>query len=557
MFKQFRPLIAKIYNLNPKASMGIEMVAYNYQLLIKHVLESGVSYAPNQEIVYRNLLRYTYKDLYTRVQKLANALEKLGVKRGSKVAILDWDSHRYLECYFAVPMMGAVLHTVNVRLSPQDISYTMQHAGDEVVLVNKDFLGLVESIRDELPTVKRYVVMADDDWQTPSSEIEYEEMLRKASSNYNFRDFDENTTATLFYTSGTTGKPKGVYYSHRKLVLHTLAIGLALAGYRDGISFRSDDVYMPLTPMFHVHAWGYPYLATLLGVKQVYPGKYEPRLIIELIKREGVTVSHCVPTILDMVLSELGEEKLEKWKVNVGGSRLPKSLALKAMEKGIRVMGGYGLSESCPVLTISKMKSELSDWEEKKIDYQIKAGIPIPLVYLRVIHDNWTDVRADERDMGEVVVRAPWLVEEYLKDPERSEMLWKGGWLHTGDIAVVDEHGYLTIVDRMKDVIKSGGEWISSLTLEELLSLHPKVREVAVVGVPDEKWGERPLAVVCAVAGETLAEDELRNHLMKFVEQGRIKKWMIPDKFAFVDEIPKTSVGKLNKKALKEMFGAI
>jgi fatty-acyl-CoA synthase len=410
-------------------------------------------------------------------------------------------------------------------------------------------------MEDKLQSVRCYVVMADDEIpKTSLTEIEYEEMLREASS-YNFPDFDENTTATLFYTSGTTGKPKGVYYSHRQLVLHTLAVGLGLAAYRNGISFRSDDVYMPLTPMFHVHAWGYPYLATLLGVKQVYPGKYEPRLIFELIRREGVTVSHCVPTILNMVLSELeGDEKLEGWKVNVGGSRLPKSLALKAIEKGVRVMGGYGLSETCPVLTLSKMKPEVTDLDEKKVDYQIKAGIPVPLVYLRVVHDDWTDVKADERDMGEVVVRAPWLAREYLKDSERSEKLWEGGWLHTGDIAVVDEHGYLTIVDRTKDVIKSGGEWISSLTLEELLSFHPKVKEAAVIGIPDEKWGERPLAVICVVE-ETLTEDELRNHLMKFVEEGRIKRWMIPDKFAFVDEIPKTSVGKINKRALRETFG--
>ncbi len=532
--------------------------AYNYQLLIKHILESGVRYAPKQEIVYRDIKRYTYKDLYERVNRLASALEELGAQKGTKIAVLDWDSYRYLECYFAIPMMGAVLHTVNVRLSPEDILYTMQHAEDEIVLVYKDFVPLMESLKDKLTTVKKYVILTDDGMpETSLSDIEYEEMLKSASSKYDFPDFDENTMATLAYTTGTTGRPKGVWFTHRHLVLHTLAGCVALTGYRSQFRLTGDhEVYMPLTPMFHVHAWGVPYMSTLLGFKQVYPGRYDPQMIAKLVINEGVTFSHCVPTILQMIVDNVPEGfKFNNWKVLIGGAKLPKGLALRAMKKGVKVMAAYGMSETCPALTGAFFKPHMLDLsEEEKIEYAIKTGIPFPLVYVRVVHEDWTDVKPDEKDMGEIVVRAPWLTMSYLKDEEKTKELWDGGWLHTGDIAVVDEEGYITIVDRLKDVIKSGGEWISTLTLENLLSLHPKVREVAVIGIPDEKWGERPLAVVVPMPGEKITEDELREHLMKFVEEGKITKWAVPDRFVFVEELPKTSVGKINKRELKTKF---
>ncbi len=532
--------------------------AYNYQLLIKHIFESGVRYAPKQEVVYRDLVRYTFSDIYERVHRLANALESLGVKKGTRVAVLDWDSHRYLECYFAIPMMGAVLHTVNVRLSPEDILYTMQHAEDKVVLVYKDFVPLMESIADKLPSVKKYVVMTDDEMpETKLTDIEYEEMLKKASSSYDFPDFGENTMATLSYTTGTTGRPKGVWFTHRKLVLHTLAGCVALTGYRGPMRLDGDkEVYMPLTPMFHVHAWGVPYMMWLLGHKHVYPGRYEPQMIARLVMTEGVTYSHCVPTILQMIVDNLPEGfKFKGWKVLIGGAKLPEGLAKRAREKGIYTMAAYGMSETCPALTAAFLKPHLLDLpEEEKTKISVKTGIPFPLVYVRVVHDDFTDVKPDGKDMGEIVVRAPWLTESYLKDPEKTKELWEGGWLHTGDIAVVDEEGYITIVDRLKDVIKSGGEWISSLTLENLLSLHSKVREVAVIGVPDEKWGERPLAVIVPMPGEKPSEEELRQHLMKFVEGGKITKWAVPDRFVLVDELPKTSVGKIDKKVLRAQF---
>jgi fatty-acyl-CoA synthase len=526
---------------------------YDFQLLLKHILEHGVRWAPGQEIVYRDIRRYTYKDLYERVHRLANALESLGVKKGTKVAVLDWDSHRYLECYFAIPMMGAILHTVNVRLSPEDIVYTMNHAEDEIVLVFSDFLPLIESVKDKLKTVKTYVVMSDSPAET---DLEYESLLEKASPVYDFPDLDENTTATLSYTTGTTGRPKGVFFTHRQLVLHTFGLITTFSAYESPVRFRGDDVYMPLTPMFHVHAWGVPYAATLLGMKQVYPGRYEPEMIVRLVKTEGVTFTHCVPTILNMIVTATPEEmRFDGWKIIIGGSKLPKGLALRAMDKGIEIMAAYGMSETCPLLTAANLKKELLDRDDK-IDFLIKTGFPAPLVQLKVIKEDWTEVKPDEKEMGEIVVRAPWLTQAYYRDEEKTKELWEGGWLHTGDIAVVDEYGYVTIVDRIKDVIKSGGEWISSLTLENLISMHPAVIEAAAIGVPDEKWGERPLVIVKIDDKEKgkVSEEDIKKHLAKFVEEGKITKWAIPDRVVFVDEIPKTSVGKINKRELKNMF---
>lgn len=534
------------------------MEAYNYQLIIKHILESGVSYAPKQEIVYRGICRYTYSDLYERVHKLARALHELGVRDGTKVAILDWDSHRYLECYFAIPMMGAILHTVNVRFSLEDIAYTINHAEDEFVLFHKDFTLLLEKVADKLYTVKKYVVMTDDvKPETTLTDIEYEEMLRNAYGKYEFPDFDENKIATLFYTSGTTGRPKGVWYTHRQIVLHTLVTALTMCGRRGFVRLTEDkEVYMPLTPMFHVHSWGYPYAMTLLGFKQVYPGRYDPATIVKLIQTEGVTFTHCVPTILQMILDNVPKDvRFSNLKVLVGGAKLTKALALRAKEKGIITMAGYGMSETCPNVIYAHLKPHLLDLpEDQKMEYSIVTGIPFSLVYIRVVHEDFKDVERNGKDVGEIVMRAPWLTQGYIKDEGKTRELWAGGWLHSGDLAVVDKEGYITIIDRLKDVIKSGGEWISSLTLESLLSMHPKVKEVAVIGVPDEKWGERPIAVIVPMPNEKPSEEELKQFLMKFVEEGKITKWSIPDKFEIVDSLPKTSVGKIDKKVLRDIY---
>ncbi|RUQ28511.1 MAG: fatty acid--CoA ligase [Candidatus Competibacteraceae bacterium] len=536
--------------------------AHYHSLLIKNLLDNPVRQFPDQAIVYGDFKRQTYRETRERIGRLASGLAGLGVKRGDTVAVMDWDSHRYLECFFAVPMMGAVLHTINVRLSPEQILYTINHAEDDVILVNTEFLPILETIRDRLEPVKKLVLL-DDAGQPPATRLdistEYEDLLAAGDPDYKFPEFSEETRATTFYTTGTTGLPKGVYFSHRQLVMHTLAIGTALAGPGQG-RFNRDDVYLPITPMFHVHAWGMPYVATMLGVKQVYPGRYAPEHLLRLIQRENATFSHCVPTILQMLLSSPQVEKtdLSRWKVIIGGAALPKVLAKQARDRGVDIFAAYGMSETCPILVFAQLKPHMLDWdEERQLEIRCKTGLPIPMVDLRIVDEEMNDLPQDGVTQGEVVVRAPWLTQGYLKDPRASEALWRGGYLHTGDIGVIDSEGYLKITDRLKDVIKTGGEWISSLELEDLILKHPAVIEAAVLGIPDPKWGERPLALVVAKPEQTVDEATIRAWLQDFADKGIISKWGIPDRVLFVDGIPKTSVGKLNKKAMREQYSEL
>jgi fatty-acyl-CoA synthase len=531
--------------------------AYAYPLLIKRLLLSGVRYEPGREIVYDDKLRYSYQTLNQRIRRLANSLTAAGVKAGDTVALLDWDSHRYLECFFAVPMIGAVLHTVNIRLSPEQVLYTMNHAEDDLVLVHDDFLPLLEQIQGQLTTVKGYLQLTDDTATATTLPVlgEYEDLLSQASDQYEFPDFDENSVATLFYTTGTTGDPKGVYFTHRQLVLHTLNAASTLGTYQGLPLLRSDDVYMPITPMFHVHAWGVPYVATLMGLKQVYPGRYEPAQLVRLFQKEKVSFSHCVPTILQMILNcEEGQQaRFDGWKMLLGGSALTLGLASEASAKGIRVHSGYGMSETCPLLCLTYLRDDdLKKTMPVQLATRIKTGTPVPMVDLKIVDANGHDVPHDGESVGEVVVRAPWLTQSYLKDAEKGAELWQGGWLHTGDVASIDRLGGVEIKDRIKDVIKTGGEWISSLELESLISEHAAVRSVAVVGIADQQWGERPLALVVCEPGAYLDQKILETHLQGFVESGRINKWAIPKRIKFVAEIPKTSVGKINKKLIRE-----
>ncbi|MBN1545285.1 MAG: fatty acid--CoA ligase [Syntrophaceae bacterium] len=535
---------------------------YKYQLIIKHLLETPLIFAPEQQIIYRDKVRFTYRMLNERIHRLANALRLLGIKAGDTVCVFDYDSHRYLECFFAIPMMGAVLHTQNWRLSPEQILYTMNHAEDDVVLIHSDFLPILEAIKDKLTTVKKIILITDDD-KKPDTKIpvdmEYEEMLRGASRHFDFPDLDENTRATTFYTTGTTGAPKGVYFSHRQLVLHTQAGLIGLSAYESPARFRSTDVYMPLTPMFHVHAWGIPYLATLLGVKQVYPGRYEPEMLVKLILTEKVTFSHCVPTILHMLVTSPVVKKIDlsKWKVIIGGSRLPKGLARATIDLGIQVFAGYGMSETCPVISLANLKPHMLDWnKENQLDKLIMTGLPIPFVYARIIDSSGKDIQHNGTATGELILRAPWLTESYFKEPERTKDLWKDGWLYTGDVASIDPAGYIQITDRTKDVIKTGGEWISSLELENLISQHDAVSEAAAIGVPDEKWGERPVLIVVLRPEykDKVSQEDLQAFMTKFVKEGKIPKYGVPDRYLLVDAIPKTSVGKINKIQLRKLY---
>src|SRR3989454_2195808 len=536
--------------------------AYDYPLLIKHLLHTPLATAPEQEIVYRDISRYTYRTLRQRIGRLASGLAGLGVKPGDTVAVMDWDSHRYLECYFAVPMMGAVLEMINIRLSPEQILYTLNHAGADVILCHTDFLPVLDSIADRLERAKTFILLSDEG-ERPQSSIafaaEYEKLLASRAEGFDFPDFDENTRATTFYTTGTTGNPKGVYFSHQQLVLHTLAALGSLASPAGQQCLHRGDVYMPITPMFHVHAWGVPYVATAMGVKQVYPGRYLPNALLALIQREHVTFSHCVPTILHMMLSSpaAGNVDLSGWKVIIGGSALPKGLAKMALDKGIDIFGGYGMSETCPILSLAQLKPSMTELDaDREIEYRVKAGLPIQLVDLRIVDEQMQDVPHDGKATGEVVVRTPWLTQGYLNDPANSEDLWYGGYLHTRDIGTIDPEGYLLVTDRIKDVVKSGGEWISSLAIEDLISQHPGVSEVAVIGIPDERWGERPLALIVLKeeSVSTLTEQHIQIHVKARAEQGVISKWAVPE-VRFVDNLEKTGVGKLDKKVMRQKYG--
>ena len=536
---------------------------YGFQLTIKELLNGPRQSAGSQEIIYRNKMRYTYNDLFERINRLGSALAGLGVKKGDTVAVFDYDSHRYLESFFAIPMMGAVLFTVNWRLSPDQIEYTMNHAEADVVLINTDFLPLLGSIWSKLKSVKKVIILSDSD-ELPKTDMaydgEYEALLSAASADFDFPDLDEDTKATTFYTTGTTGLPKGVYFTHRQIVLHAMSVCIAVSGHDSPLRFSTSDVYMPITPMFHVHAWGFPFIATMMGVKQVYPGKYEPEMLIKLIVQEKVTYSHCVPTILQMLVASPIAKKIDlsAWKVIIGGARLSKGLAMAGIELGIQIMTGYGMSETCPVISVSNLKPSMKHYNnEHKSDIAIKTGMPITLVDVKIADPSGKFLPNDGRTTGEIIVRAPWFTKGYYKDAEKTEELWRGGWLHTGDVGYMDQDGYIQITDRLKDVIKTGGEWVSSLDLENAISLHNAVQEAAAIGIPDSKWGERPMLLVMLTPqfrGDGITPEVLKGHMKSCADQGKIPRYAIPDQYIITDEIPKTSIGKVDKKRLRAIY---
>ncbi|QGA68194.1 long-chain fatty acid--CoA ligase [Sulfolobus sp. E11-6] len=528
---------------------------YEYQLTIDKILDSGSRSFPDREIVYRDIRRYTFRSFANSVRRFANGLRKIGVKKGEKIGVIDWDTDVYMHNYYAIPMIGGVLHTVNIRYPLELIAKTILHAEDKYLVVRDEFLPLIEKAKGIMPVGMKIISYSDSKEKVRSSlnTIDFWELIESNEPLEEEINVNENDMATIFYTSGTTGEPKGVWFNHRKIVLHAMSV--SLVGARPPLSLTSNDVYMILVPMFHVHAWGYPYVALMAGVKYVLPGKYDYSFILKLMDKENVTYSAMVPTILYLLLTNPDAPKylhvFKRWKVTIGGSALPEGLAKKAKELGITVIGGYGLSETCPVLSVGYYNSEVEGLDENtKFMEQISAGAPIPLVQIKII-DPATGKEKETGKIGEIVVRAPWLTQEYYKDPEKTKALWKGGWLHTGDLAYMDQYGYIHIVDREKDAIKSGGEFIPSLLLENAISLHPKVSQVAVVGVKDEKWGERPVAFI--VPKEQVSEEEIKQFLLKLAEEGKIQKWWIPDKIIFISSMPLTSTNKIDKKVLRDM----
>jgi fatty-acyl-CoA synthase len=547
---------------------------YEYQLTLDKIIRRAAQLYPSIEVVYAppggSIIRSNYAREWDRVQRLGSVLEELGVQSGepgrfgSRVAVLDWNTIRHYELYFAVPMYGAVLHTVNVLLSPEDIIYTMLQAQDEVLFINEDFIPLARVASSLVKSIKKVVIMSDkaEHGEVSFDGVEvywYEDLLRNAKP-YNFPELNENVVATMMFTSGTTGRPKGTYFTHRQLVLHAISVALSITA--PPINASIYDVAMPLVPMFHVHAWGLPYIATLTGIKQVYPGRFDWGHILRVINDEGVTIVNGVPTILYNLLTHPDSPKydLSRLKFIAGGAALPRGLLEEAVKRGVTVVQGFGLTETAPVILLSMEKPNMRDWpmDRRRELSGLSAGLPLPLVDVRIVDEQDRDVPRDGKTMGELVVRAPWVIKEYLNDPEKTRNAWRNGWFHTDDIAVWDSEGYIQIMDRAKDVIKSGGEWIVSTRLEDLISTHPGVGEVAVVGVPHPKWGERPIAIVVPKPGWSVTESDIRNHLMKYVEQGQIPKWWIPDKVIIMEsELPKTSTGKIDKKILRDRISSL
>lgn len=528
-------------------------------LLLSSFIKRAEQFFPDKLIISRTgedtIHRITYREFAKRTRKLSDALTKLGMKHGTKVGTFGWNHHRHLEAYFGVPSAGAILHMVNIRLSPEHIAYVINHAEDEIMLVDDNLFPHFQKLAPLLKTVKHFIIMGDSR-EVPETALEnvhsYEALLDAASDDFAYpEDLDENTPAGMCYTSATTGNPKGVVYTHRGIVLHSYALGLA-----DAMGIREADVIMPVVPMFHVNAWGLPFASVFFGTTQVLPGPgLNPALLLDLIEQEKVTITAGVPTIWLAVLKvqEQQARDLSSLRAIVcGGSASPKGLIRAFEEKmGIPFIVGYGMTETSPLVSLSVYTSGMEDLSiDERIDIRALQGLVMPGLEVKIVNEDG-EVPWDGKTMGELAVRGPWIASEYYKD-ERTAEAFKDGWLYTGDIAVMTEFGYLKLMDRTKDLIKSGGEWISSVDLENALMTHEDVFEAAVIAVPHEKWQERPLACVVLKDGKT-ADDAMKQQLLSYME-GQFAKWWVPEDIVFMDELPKTSVGKFLKTALREQL---
>jgi fatty-acyl-CoA synthase len=490
--------------------------------------------------------RTSYSEVGDRADRLCRGLEALGIERGDRVGTFAWNSQEHFEIYMATPSMGAVLHTLNIRLFPDQLTYIANHAQDQVIFVDDSLVPLLEKVAPTFETVRHYVVIGDGDAGSLPNVVRYEELLADRKAGYDYPDLDERAAAGLCYTSGTTGNPKGVLYSHRSNVLH--AMGTCMS---ESLGIRSSDRVMPVVPMFHANAWGLPYACALVGAELVMPGPFlQAEPLARLIADERVTFAGAVPTIWLDLLRHADEHRSDLSSLRLvvcGGAAVPESLMRNFQERhGVRILQAWGMTETSPLGAVARPPAFAAGDDEWT--YRTATGRIAPLVEARLVDDEGREVPWDGESTGEVQVRGPWIASDYYEDPSGAEK-FHDGWLKTGDIASIDRHGYMRISDRAKDVIKSGGEWISSVELENEIMGHPDVAEAAVIAKPDERWTERPLACVVLKEGGACTAEDLRRHL-----QPRVAKWWIPDEFAFIEEVPKTSVGKFDKKLLRQQL---
>jgi len=554
-----------------------------YPLLLTTLMKRPVNLYPDQiGVVYRNQIsgeyfRFTWKQWYARVSKLANALQnRLEVQAGSppelgdRIGTMAFNTHRHLELYYAVPCIGATLHPINIRLSPEHIIYTIRHAQDRIIFVDDAVMPLLEAIYDRISDVVTQFVYMSDKPGLPDSKVKnlisYEDLLAEQPEHHEWAYLSEDTNATLCYTTGTTGQPKGATFTHRQLYLMTLHILAAQAmtntpSYSSAERLGENAVPMLNTPMFHIHGWGAPFFTVFNAQKVVLPGMFTVQGFCELVQTEKVTSVGIVPTIAAMLLEypDLKKYDLSSLaRIGVGGGALPLGLKkkLEQLMPSFQVSSGYGMTETAPAAVGAFVKKHMVGWNKEQIDeVLVKTGIPVPGLEVEVVDDSGLPVARDGQTIGEIVVRGPWITEQYYRNPEKTAEVWYDGWFHTGDIATVDAEGFIVIADRLKDVIRSGAEMVPTVLLENLISMADFVLEATVVGVPDPVWGEKPLALVHVRPGYEASETDVVEFLIKHgVETGKITKWMLPKLVALTGEIPKTSVGKFNKKAVRDQI---
>ncbi|MCB9755491.1 MAG: long-chain fatty acid--CoA ligase [Myxococcales bacterium] len=522
-------------------------------LTLDRLLERAGGLFGDAELVSRlpsgALHRCTYRDVYTRARQLAKALIAAGLRPGDRVATLMWNHATHVEAYFGIPAAAGVLHTLNLRLFPEDIAYIADHARDRFLIVDDVLLPLYERFKDQVQLERVFVVPYGG--EVPPGYESYEDLLATGAGAFEYPALDERAPCGMCYTSGTTGRPKGVVYSHRSSVLH--ALGMALP---DAVSLSCRDTVLPVVPMFHANAWGLPYAAAMVGARQVLPGPHlDAESLLELFAGERVTVTGGVPTIWMGVLKALRAEP-DRWRLTpgmrmlVGGSAVPASLIAAFDEFDLNIVAAWGLTETSPLASVSIVRPELDARPPaERLAYRARAGVPLPLCELRI----WNEGGAapwDGASVGEIEIRGPWVTASYYQRPDSKDRFSDDGWFRTGDVAYMTPEGYISITDRAKDLIKSGGEWISSQALENELMAHPDVAEAAVIAVPHERWMERPLAVVVRRPGATVTDDELRAHL-----RGKFARWWLPDAFVYIEQIPRTSTGKFQKLTLRERYG--